>query len=161
MISRHLLQSCLVAIMIAMAHAGSKSSKRGKGGSSGSRWNNQRPDSWNRPNKKPSNWNKPNKWNSPNSWSSSSKDYDDDKYYDDDKPNSRLPRCTLANPVNEQFDIISPSWQKAYTAAAISDDEVIVWHANLVMNEFMEVVEDYEYAGKSMHGDLCSLLLIA
>ena len=143
-----------------MTHAGSKSSKRGKG-SSGGRWNNQRPDPWSRPNKKPSNWNKPNKWNSPNSWSSSSNDYDDDKYYDDDKPNSRLPRCTLANPVNEQFDIISPSWQKAYTPPAIAADDVIVWHANLVMNEFMEVVEDYEYAGKSMHGDLCSLLLIA
>ena len=142
--------------MVAMAHAGSnralgsKSSKNGKG-SSGGRWNGGlRPDKWSRPNKKPS------KWSSPNSWSgSSSKDYDDDVYDDDDRPGgNRKPLCTLANPVNEQFDYIIRSWRIAYEPSnageAVTWEREVVWHANLVMNRFMEIVEDYDDDGKAM-----------
>ncbi|KAL7491329.1 hypothetical protein ACHAWT_000731, partial [Skeletonema menzelii] len=119
-------------------------SKNGKG-SSGGRWNGGlRPDKWSRPNKKPS------KWSSPNSWSgSSSKDYDDDVYDDDDRPGgNRKPLCTLANPVNEQFDYIIRSWRIAYEPSnaglAVTWEREVVWHANLVMNRFMEIVEDYD-----------------
>ena len=152
MISRHLLQSCLIAIMIAMVRAGSKTAKQGKGSSSGGRWsgNNHRPSRWSSPD-----------WSSSESWSS---DYDDDYFDDDDRGGSRLPECSLANPVEEQYQIIIRSWKLAYLASnanagAISTyEERVTWHANLVMEAFMEAVEGYEYDGKTCIEGPCSWL---
>lgn len=132
-----------------MVHAGSKSSKRGKGGgggrwgSGGGKWN-DKVDRWSS--------------SSPDYWSSSSPDNgwggDDDKYDDDDVfpgGGNRMPICTLANPVQEQWDQIIRTWRLAYLAsnanAALIQDfgRETAWHANLMMEKFMEVVEGYEY----------------
>jgi len=159
MISRHLLQSCLVAIIIAMVHAGSKTAKQGKGSSSGGgRWsgNNHRPSRWSSPDQ----WSSPD-WSSPDSWS---KDYDDEYFDDDDRSGSRLPKCSLANPVEEQYQLIIRSWKLAYLASnanagTISTyEETVTWHANLVMEAFMKAVEGYEYDGKTCIEGPCSLL---
>ncbi|KAK1739916.1 hypothetical protein QTG54_009675 [Skeletonema marinoi] len=146
MISRHLLQSCLVAIMIAMVHAGSKTAKQGKGSSGEGRWSGN--------NHRPSRWSSPDQWSSPDSSSpdSWSKDYDDEYFDDDDRSGSRrLPKCSLANPVEEQYQLIIRSWKLAYLASnanagTISTyEETVTWHANLVMEAFMTAVEGYEY----------------
>ena len=147
-----------------MVHAGSKSSKRGKDGgggrwgSGGGKWN-DKVDRWSS--------------SSPDYWSSSSPDNgwggDDDKYDDDDVfpgGGNRMPICTLANPVQEQWDQIIRTWRLAYLAsnanAALIQDfgRETAWHANLMMEKFMEVVEGYEYDGKTTHVMilvLCSL----
>lgn len=131
----------------------SKSSKGGKGGGGG-RWNGGGGSRWDKPDR----WDKP-KWNSINKWKSSSsgdqwggKDYDD-VYYDDDRRSGDgrnfMPLCTLANPVQEQYDIIAPSWIRAYVttggAAALDNFRIdTTFHANEVMKKFMEVVEKYD-----------------
>jgi hypothetical protein len=142
--SQSLFRCGLVVIMIAMVHAGSsKSSKIGKGGSSGGRWSGG--GRWNN-NKKPDRWSSPD-----NSWRR-----DDDNDYDDDFPDiNRMPFCTLANPVQEQYDLIIRSWRLAYlasnaNAAAITTfDRQTAWHANMMMEKFMTVVEEYEGDGKT------------
>ncbi len=147
MASRHLLQSCLIAIMVVMAHAGSKAGKQGKG-SSGGRWSG---------NLRPDRWNPRDKWkSSKDSWSGSSKSKDkDDDDYDDDSTSGdrkRKPMCTLANPVQEQYDIIIGTWTKAFLNNANQEESfqrTVTWHANMVMEKFMKVVEGYDDDGKA------------
>lgn len=153
MVSRHLLQSYLIAIVIVMAHAGSKAGKKGKKGSSGGRWSG---------NLRPDRWNPRDKWSSSkDSWSGSSKskDKDDDDYDTSDSDDKkRKPMCTLANPVQEQYDIIIGTWTKAFLNNVNQEENfqrAVVWHANLVMEKFMDVVEGYDDDGKAtLLGDL-------
>ena len=149
MVSRHILQPCLIAIMIVMAHAGSKAGKKGKGGSGGGRWSG---------NLRPDRWNPRDKWSSKDSWSGSSKskDYDDDDYdddeYDDSDDKKGKPMCTLANPVNEQYEIIIGSWTKAFLNNANQEESfqrTVTWHASMLMDKFMAVVEGYDDDGKA------------
>lgn len=149
MVSRHILQSYLISLMIVMAQAGSKAGKNGKGGSGGGRWNG---------NLRPKPWNPRDKWSSPDSWSSrtkKSKDSKSDDYDDSGSDDKRKPMCSLANPVEEQIDIIEAPWKAAYlpnnaNANVIKTEEKeIAWHANLLMNKFMEIVEDYDDGSKA------------
>ena len=139
--------------MIITVHAGSKSGKNGKRGSSGGRLG-----SGGRWNSRPS----PSQWKSPHSWSSSSKDKDDDDKYDDDddddynsRSNDRRPVCSLANPVQEQFDLIFNTWRVAYLAANANANQLstyertVTWHATLVMEKFMAAVELFDDDGKN------------
>jgi len=132
-----------------MVHAGSKSGKKGKGkggSSGGGRWSgNLRPDRWNPPR---------DKWkSSPDSWSSSSSsskskdsDSDNDPDPEDSDSDDKKPECTLANPVQEQYEIIVPTWTKAFLNNANQEESfqrTVTWHANMVMEKFMKVVEGY------------------
>lgn len=157
MLTRNQLRSVLIALIVTMTHAGSSKSGKGSKSGGGGRWNGgggrwDKPDRWDKPK-----WDKP-KWNSINKWKSESsgdkwwggKDYDD-VYYDDDRGGGRnfMPLCTLANPVQEQYDVIAPSWIRAYVttggAAALDNFRIdTIYHANLVMEKFMEVVEKYD-----------------
>lgn len=173
MLTRNQRRSVLIALVVTVSHVDnsaaamdaqrklSKSGKGGKGGgggrwSGGGRWNGGG-SRWDKPK-----WNSNNKWKSSSSgdkWKSSSgdkwwggKDYDAVYYDDDRRPDGGRdfkPLCTLANPVQEQYDIIAPSWIRAYVttggAAALDNFRIdTIYHANLVMEKFMEVVEGYD-----------------
>ncbi len=142
--------------MVAMVHAGgSKSSKNGKGGgrwSGGGRLKDSY-DSWSSPDwwgqdDHDDNWGGQDR---DDIWWGSGKGGHDDKWWGW--------YCTLANPVQEQYDLIIKTWKIAYlptnaNAAAIKTyEEVTTSHANMMMNKFMKIVEDYEGGGKTTPRD--------
>ena len=177
--SRNQLRLCLIAALVVMAHAdderelgrrplinnlgdaggsksniwgsfsgGSKSSKNGKSG--GGRWSigsgrwSGRGNRWK---------SSKNKWSSSRGGDDDDNYYDDDDNYDDDSNGGRLPLCTLANPVQEQYEVLERSWLIAYPPAktaealkAFKDDTIA--HANMVMEQFMKAVEGFEDDGK-------------